>query len=396
LASWTPSGNISGISPTTPMIGQQVTFTIDANNFGQLEYKQVDAAAWHRISHFEVFTGNRQINFTFWSFGIYNIQLLVSDGYTFVEVDSAILWVNLTNDTAGGHGYNVEFLQAQPHRAIAGWDTMHITYRTLKNNANLKIRNARGETTIYSTQLNAGYGVHKFALPNWAAIGPWNVSLEGNDTIYTEFYVIADENNFVEFTKNTYYDTEPFEIYLRHDQPVIVQFLHNGDPVGADLYLDTGQHPNGIMQVEAYTANPEPGNWSVELYSSNDRIKRQLLARDNCEVIYNSAAREAEYKKEGYDSILAMIAMAAPLFGGGEAGFWFLSLFILIGVVGMVLYMGGNKIKNDTIFLLLILTTLCLTMIGWLPWWVAIVAIIIAALAIGPTFTKKMGFGGRA
>jgi hypothetical protein len=390
---YTPSGNITSVSPDPPYIGQLVTITVEANNYGQLEYRRIDENENHRIQRFDTIIGTLDINFTFWEFGYYRLSLHVSDGYEFIETDYYYFWVNDTDNTPGGYGYNIEYLQAEPYRAIAGFDTVYIQYRTLVNDTEIMIKDGRGQTTIYSTQVDAGYGVHSFKLPNWANIGRWNVTMSATGTLYTEFFVIADENNYAEFSRNTYYDTEQFEVYIRHDQPVIIAFKHNNDPVGQDLYLDSGQHVNGIMTIDKVFADPAPGNWTLEMYSSNDRIKRKLLARDYCEVIYNDAARQQQYREEGYDSIIGMIAMAAPLFGGGEAGFWFLSLFIIIGSIAFILYMGGKTVKNDTIILVLILETLCLTMIGWLPFWVAIVAIVIAAFSVGPAFSKKMGFG---
>jgi hypothetical protein len=390
---YTPDGNITSISPDPPRVGQTVSITINADNYGQLDYKRVESAEENRIQRFDKPTGSLVINTTFWEMGYYRISLKVSDGLELYEVNYTYVWVNDTGNASGGYGYNVEFLTAEPYRAIAGYDTVTIQYRTLVNNTKLKVTDSRGQRTLYSTSLDAGYGTHKITLPNWANIGRWNVTMEANETLYTDFYVIADENNFAEFSRNVYYDTEQFDVYLRHDKPVILLFKHDGDPVGAEMYIDSSQQVNGLITIDKYYADLAPGNWTLELYQSNDRIKKRLIAADYCTVLYNSEARKAQYQEEGYDSIIGMFAMLAPLFGGGEAGFWFLSLFCIIGSLILISVWGGKNIKPDSIFLILIIETLIFCMIGWLPFWVAIVAIVIAAFAIGPSFSKKLNLG---
>ena len=284
---FTANGNITSVSPVSPELGQKATITFDVNNNGYMTVRNLLAPQETEIilTSFAKFTGSKQVNYTFWDFGEYKLDLYVSDGINYTSVDSTTVSVTTTNGSYGGFGYNVEFLTVEPARAIAGFDTIFINYRSLNSNGIILVNDSRGQQTPFSTQVGIKTGVLNISLPNYAEIGEWKITLKANSTLNTTFQVVAEENNWVEFGKNIFYPDEPFEIELKHDRKIEVVFYKDNVAYGSDWYLDTGLLPSGIYEVPRDKAFPEIGDWKVEIWQVNNFIKIQKLAQDTCKVI---------------------------------------------------------------------------------------------------------------
>jgi hypothetical protein len=404
---YTSFGNITSISPANPEIGQEVTITFNASNYGQLDYRRYGDSEYTLITAFAKLSGNQQAPYQFWELGRYRIRLLVAGlGEDFQEKDTLDFWVNDTNGTYGGYGYNIEYLEVYPERAVAGNDTVKISYKTLVNNTRIDIIDARGQRTGYGTTVQDGTGIHTFYLPQRAPIGTWNITLYANETLYTEFSVIADAFNFVEFQRNIYYTYNyknqafgEFEIYLRHDRPVYLIFKKDGVPQGANMFFDTGVNPDGTLTIPKEQIPISVGSWTVELWESHNRIKKRLLALDNCSV-YEGVTTKEDVNTPGYGNIFQMLAVGAQLFGGGSYGLAFMAIFMIIVFVVILEGIinkdskGKNKSDHDITLLIAISMMLFFAWIGWLPIWLVLICIILAGLTFSDWFSKKMGLKG--
>lgn len=281
-----PSGNITSVSPSSPELGQRTQITFDVNNHGYMSSRNLLAPLDTEltITTFAKFSGSRQVNYTFWDFGEYLITLYVSDGFDYTAVDTETVSITTLNGSYGGFGYDVEFLTCEPARVIAGFDTLFVNYRSLSSNGYILVNDSRGQQTPYSTKVGIKTGVLNISIPNYAEIGKWNITLFGNSTLYSSFQVVAEENNWVEFYKNIFYDDEQFYIELKHDRKIKVVFYKDDVAYGRDWFLDIGILTAGIFPVPVDIAYPEIGEWKVQIIQVNDFIKKQLLAEDTCTV----------------------------------------------------------------------------------------------------------------
>lgn len=304
-ATFTPEGNIQSMSPNPAFIGQNVNISWTANNDGKVTYKNLlnpdgteqTLTTFERAVDGHVYHTDKQFIY----FGVYDIKLYVNGQIGFDEVDTARLYVNSTNDTIGSYGYGVEYLQVNPERAIGGYDNMQITYNTLKNDTVVIVKDSRNQRTIHSFLLDKGFGTKNFQLPNRASIGEWNITMHANETLYTTFQVVADENNYIEFGKNSYYDNELFNVKLKHDRKVEIEFLKDGEGRGKNWFLQESQKNYGFFEVSQDIVIPEPGEWTVNLYEVNELVRRELLATDTCVVL--EKIQESEYTLEDDDSV---------------------------------------------------------------------------------------------
>jgi hypothetical protein len=386
---FTPHGNITSITPDPPQLGQLTNISFNANNNGYLTYRNLFSAPETEITitNFQKFSGQEFVNWQFWEFGVYELKLYVANGIEFSLVDSYTVSVTDINGTYGGYGYNVEFLTSEPYRAVAGYDTLFVTYRSLDENGTIIIKDPRGQQTAYSTKVGVKYGILNITIPGYAEIGEWNITLNGVDTLYSNFYVVADENNYIEFRRNIYYDNEFFDIKLKHDKKVEVVFHKDGLPYGRDWYLDVGIFPQGIYDVPIDVVIPTKGTWKVELWQVNNFVKIKKLAEDTTTVIETPLELLTD---GGYQDIFAMLTQGASSIAGGEFGLAFMALiFILATIVALAQF----KLKNDTIFLGAIAMMLFMTFIGWLPIWITVISIILAGFLFSSAFSKKLKIG---
>jgi len=389
--SFSPEGEITGVNPNPAFLGQNVNISFTANNNGKLTKRNIlkPGDTEQTLTTFNRFTGTEYVNTEFFEFGAYQLKLYVHDGYTYEQVDTEIVYVNTTNETIGAFGYGVEYLQVTPYRAIGGFDNMEITYNTLNDTTPFIIYDARGQRTAHSLLVNKGSGSIRFDLPQRSAIGEWQIFMYGNETLNTSFFVVADENNWVEFAKNSFFNDEPFSIKLKHDRKVEIEFLKNDIAVGQNWFLQANENGYGYFEVPFQIITPSPGEWTVNLYEVNNLVRRELLATDTC-IVTEQPTPTGGDSGNVYDSILTMISSTSDFFGGGAFG-----LGVISGIIILVLtyILADSKVKQDVIFLIDIIAILLLVYIGWLPFWIAIVGIIIAGFSFGGFASKKLGIG---
>lgn len=388
--SFTPHGNITSVSPSEPKLGQFVNISFEANNNGYLTVKNLLAPddTEQVLTNFQKFEGIEHVNRQFFEFGSYELKLYVSGGLSHEVVDTYTFDITDVNGSYGDFGYGIEFLMVEPERVIAGYDVVFISYRSLDETGEIKILDARGQTTSYGTIVGEKRGVLNITLPNHAAIGEWNVTLlTANNTLYSSFNVIAEENNWVEFYSNVYYENAQFELKLKHDKKVELVFSKDGQEIGTDWYLDVGIFPGGIYPVPLDKVTPSPGSWKVELWQVNNFVKIKKLAEDTCVVVELPPGYITE---GGTGDIFQILTSGASSIAEGDFGLAFMAIiFVLVVVVSL----AQMKLKNDTIFFAAILMALFMCYIGWLPVWIVVVSIIIAGFLFSSAFSKKLGLG---
>jgi hypothetical protein len=385
-----PMGNFTSISPSEPKLGQMVNISFNANNNGYITVRNVLDPSGNeiRLTEFQRFEGIEHVNRQFFDFGSYELKLYVNGGVEFTVVDTYNFDITDINGSYGDFGFGIEFLTVEPSRVIAGFDVVYINYRSLDDTGTITVIDARGQTTSYGTVVGTGKGVLNITLPNYAAIGEWNVSLvTENNTLYSSFNVIAEENNWVEFAQNVYYEGGQFNVKLKHDKKVELVFLKDGQEIGTNWYLDVGILPSGIYDVPMDKVIPTPGSWTVELWQVNNFVKIKKLASDTCIVEEESKNPITE---GGYDDIFSILAQGAGSIAGGEFGYAFMAIIIILVVIVSLAQM---KLKNDTIFFIGIITALFMVYIGWLPLWIVVVSIVLAGLLFSSAFSKKLGIG---
>lgn len=335
-------GNISNVNPNTPWLGQVINFTIDANNDGRMTWENINdpRGVENPIESFSKFTGNKHINYQFWDYGQYLIRLYVNEFDEEIEVDSTTLDITDKNGTYGIWGYGVEFLTSEPNRVIAGHDTVRITYRTLKTDGDTEIiiYDARNQRTQFSTTVNEGAGTLNISIPNYAEIGLWRVQMFGNDTLYTNFSVVADEYNYIEFARNDFYEGEAFEIKLKHNVRVEIVFYKDGVATGRDWLLEQGVNELGFYIVPLEIATPTEGNWRIELWQVNDLIKQRLLASDVATVYVQASDDPSQNIDDGMGGLPHVSGATGWVLGG------IVTIVFLLLPLGLV---AGLKSKGN-------------------------------------------------
>lgn len=388
---YTPYGNITSVSPSNPMLGQFVNISFNANNNGYLTVKNVLAPGdtEETITNFQRFTGIESVNRQFFEFGSYELRLYVSSGLEYTIVDTETFDITDVNGSFGDFGYGIEFLSIEPARAVAGYDVVFISYRSLDSTGEINVLDARGQTTSYGALVGEKRGVLNITLPNHAAIGEWNITLTtANNTLYSSFQVIAEENNYVEFYSNVFLEGEQFRLKLKHSKKVELVFYKDGQAIGTDWYLDIGTLASGIYPVPLTTVTLTPGSWKVEMWEVNNFVKIRKMAEDTCIVIERPIGSITE---GGYDDIFSMLTIGAASFAGEGFGLAFMAIiFILVTIVAL----ANLKLKNDTIFFGAIIMALFMAFIGWLPIWIVVIAIILSGLLFSSAFSKKLKIGG--
>ena len=387
---FTPMGNITSVSPTEPKLGQFVNISFNVNNNGYLTVKNVLAPGETEITitNFQKFTGIESVNKQFFDFGSYELKLYVSGGLEYTVVDTYNFDITDINGSYGDFGFGIEFLTIEPERAIAGYDVVFINYRSLDDTGKITVLDARGQTTSYGSAVGTGRGTLNITLPNYAAIGNWNVSLTTvNNTLYSSFNVIAEENNFVEFYRNVFYVDSQFELKLKHDKKVEMVFYLDDLATGTDWYIEAGLLVNGIFPVPNDKVTLSPGSWRVEMWQVNNFVKIKKLAQDECIVIDRPLNQITE---GGYDDIFSMMAQGAEGIASGGLGLAFMAILIVLVVI---VALASLKLKNDVIFFSAMLTGLFMAFIGWLPIWIVIISIIISGFLFSSAFSKKLKIG---
>jgi hypothetical protein len=391
-----PEGNIISVSPSNPYLGQRTTITFNATSRGKLYYKNLydPTGGRHLITEFYYIDDppgtNLQVNHTFWDPGLYQLELECFTGFDYTIEDTELVNVGWINENDTGYGYNVEFLEVEPAHVVAGYDLVKIAYKTLVDGTIIKIMDPRGQNTRYSTMVSAGFGLHNFTLPNYASIGTWRVEMWGDNKSYSNFSVVADENNWIEFSREVYGDQDQFSVHIMHDKKVGLVFLKNNKTVGQILYLEPSQSQNIIIPIPPSNADPSIGDWKVKMYEVNNYVKIRLLAADECRVIAGTA--NTDIQQEGYTDFFSILALGGEFFGGGSFGLAFLSiLFIIV----LMYVLSKAKLDQRNIFYVCIALTLFFTFIGWLPIYITLIMIVLTGLLFGVFSTKKlMGVGG--
>lgn len=282
---FTPEGSIISISPANPKMNQEIEISFTANTTGDLYIEHDISGDWVKLpyvyssgTHLSYYTPMLPDTYTVILYSDYQDTVLDTDSFT----------CSGDFDLSGYAGYNVEYLEMFEYRFIAGDPNRNVTikYRALKNGT-LVIQTPRGENSSYSTAVNTSGRMHSFHLPSNAPIGEWNVTLFANSTHYTSFNVVSEENNYVEFGKNVYYDNEQFNLLIKHTYYVGILFKWNGVAQGETWRLaDTQYTYERNLPVPKTIANPKGkiGTWTVELWRLNFENKQYILASHVCTV----------------------------------------------------------------------------------------------------------------
>jgi hypothetical protein len=201
----------------------------------------------------------------------------------YVTVDTiSAFYVNSTDNST--IGYDVEYLDPERKMIVAGLHPLEFAYSSLKTGTTeFVVRNPDGDKTRFSTMIASPCkGMYSQMLPSTSPIGIWNVTMYGNETLTFSFNVVADENNYIDFFKNTYNSDEAFQVYVIHDVKVLLKFYKqdiNGDWIatGGKFFVDKVV-PNGLVTIDRNLVTPTSGNWKVEMWECDNRIEIRLLS----------------------------------------------------------------------------------------------------------------------
>jgi hypothetical protein len=293
---FTPNGTIADIEPDYPLIGERTLISFTANNRGKLVYQDLLDLTHQEyvITTFEKPTGAVFVNTSFYSIAPYKVTLYVWDGYQLQDVDNAFVQVNGSGENYSG--YNIEYCEISKDRYIAGFSYAEIAYHSLNTTATFIIKTPKDERSRYSTILTETEGVYRFKIDAFSQIGKYNVTFIGLDTYYSYFYVVYNENNYIEFAKNVFTTNENFVLFVRNDVRIGLTFyqkdMHdNYVPRGENIYF-TENTIASYVTIDKSQVKPEIGEWRVEMWQVNDRARIRLLATWDCTVIQYSASTD--------------------------------------------------------------------------------------------------------
>lgn len=374
---WDPSGEILSVNPDPPAYGQETQISFIANNTCKLKLTNPGSGFEEWSEEYLYSTQTHFYHFNPLAFGYWNVELFVEvHNESFVLVDNYGFTVVNDSGEPGEPAYNVEYLYIPDYRIIAGGNqTVNIQYRILSAEGWLNITSPRDEQTPYSTSINASGRQHVFTLKPPIPLGTWNVSMVGQNTFYSTFNVIAEENNYVEFVKNEYYEDEPFTVLLKHSYYVALRFYKDDIAVGESWRLREGQYPfETNLPVPYQYARPSVGNWRVELWRVNQELQMYKLAEWSCRVIPSPATDDGIPDQNELGEIVGgLIPYPYDIMVGSG---------IIIGLIFLpiALVMGFNRefktkieIKSEIMIYMCIMTGFIgyvLTIVwGIFPWW---------------------------
>jgi hypothetical protein len=197
----------------------------------------------------------------------------------------------------------------------------------------------------------------------------------GNETFQSSFNVIAEENNYVEFIKNEYYEDEEFSLLLKHSYYVALRFYKNGEAVGQSWRLREGQYPfETNLPVPFQYARPSVGSWRVELWRVNQELQMYKLAEWSCRVIPRPDTDDGiPDQNELGDMVGSLVPYPYNIMVG--AGIIIGLVFLPIGLVmGFNQQFGSRiEIKSEILLYICLMTGFIgyvLTIVwGLFPWW---------------------------
>ena len=373
---WEPSGEILAVDPDPPAYGQETVISFIANNTCKL--KLVHPGIPDEWSEEYLYSPETHFyRFNPFAYGYWNVILYVKNSdQQFVEEDNKGFTVVDDAGEPGEPAYNIEYLYIPDYRIIAGGNqSVNIQYRILSSTGFLNITSPRGEQSPFSTRINSSGRQHVFTLKPPIALGTWNVTLVGNETFQSSFNVIAEENNYVEFIKNEYYEDEEFSLLLKHSYYVALRFYKNGEAVGQSWRLREGQYPfETNLPVPFQYARPSVGSWRVELWRVNQELQMYKLAEWSCRVIPRPATDDGiPDQNELGDIVGSMVPYPYDIMVG--AGIIIGLVFLPIGLVmGFNQQFGSRiEIKSEILLYICLMTGFIgyvLTIVwGLFPWW---------------------------
>jgi hypothetical protein len=278
-----PAGTIWATNPVSPMPGQNFYMNFTSNNNGHFSIMDALNPSTNPV----VKEFNKQVvNFTFSPVtfpytSVWRVSMYVSDGDDDTLVDTIDVVVgNATNTSMGG---NLEYLQMSQDRYVSGLHHAVIYYHTKAAWALITVKMPNGETSMYGINTTLLQGIYNFSIPSYAQIGKWDVTMNtANGSLSTYFYVVADDDNYVEFSKNVYKPNEPFVVYLTKTVNCVLIFYMadiEGNYVaqGERVYFEAADG-NGIMSVPLTYVVPVTGKWRVEMWQTDYRIQIRKLA----------------------------------------------------------------------------------------------------------------------
>jgi len=398
-----PYGNLTTISPSPAYLGDDVSIGYQANNSGYIAMRMLSDGDTEYIkltgSDFPKPTTAEEINTFVYEvsrLGVYQFAIFIKDNdSTYSLEDTLTLNVNGVNGSSGSMGYGVEFLQVIPQICIAGHTNIEMMYGTLIENSTLIITDPLGQRLPQSTKINdSGTGVYRFNLPTYAEIGVYNVTLNAVDTLYSEFNVIAEENNYIEFTKNVFLEGEDFGIYLRHDKRVSFDIYKEigGEyiPIGETYRFESTENQNDFISVPQSTVLTSTGNYKVEMWELNNWVRQKKLAEDTCMVI--SAAQAGIIVDGGNGFELPNLSSDLGAFVGVFVIFTFmlLPLFFMMAIKkGSV---GFNEVPPVIYGSGAVIGTLLSTTLGFIDtyWLLIIIIVVVGLVALGYWNQRRM------
>jgi hypothetical protein len=279
----TPTGSINSITPTYPIPNQYAYVNYSANNFGRLDVDDFLTSEANVISYdFNKPSGYGFETLKFDHPSTYRVRLYVSNGTDCFLKATNYVQVNGSNATSMGG--NITYLQCSELRYISGYNDAVIYYNSMLGYANIKVVLPNGDTSMYGINTTTSQGIYRFAIPSFSQIGKWSVSMMSlHGLLSTGFYVVADENNYVEFSKNVYDFDESFVIWITKNVNCVLIFekldtvSQTFIPQGSRVYLQR-EDADGEMSIPRTYVVPSSGTWRIEMWKTDFRIPSSLLA----------------------------------------------------------------------------------------------------------------------
>lgn len=378
-----PHGNITTITPLSPVVGETVTINFNANNNGNINIFNIGT---QKIIYDEDFikpVGNGYITYSFSGIGYYRIQLKVWSGTSLHLNDTHYLWVNGSGSDYENWGYKTEYLTVEDNFLISGYDYLVIFYKSKINDTEIRVKSPSGSYMPFGTTVsNITSGTYKVKLPDWVRLGEYNITMNtSSGVLFETFKVVADEFNFAEFTSNSYSLNSTISFYLRHNKRCKVIILKDGVSYGQDYFFDNLTMPEGtfnLVDKSFFTV----GVWTLELWETNNRIPRKLLSSDTTNIYYE----QVKQPKQTFDSLLTISAPFTYIAGT------ILTLFCLI--LPALLIRKANIQSEILKYVPLfsgIFGFILSCMLGFFPWYAIFGLILVLVIVLAVIYQSKKG-----
>jgi hypothetical protein len=379
LGQFTAHGNITSINPSDVILGEEVQIVYDANNNGKIGIFSGETGTEVTYDFDKPSGPYGQLVLNPSAFGIYFAKIYIWDGVEYLlQPSTKMFWVNVTGTGYGEFGTG-EFLECITPRVVVG-ENVTVIYRSFKNDSLLTVKNTRGAQTMYSMIVQNSSGYFHFKVPPYASIGKWNISMNATDILNDYFFVIADDNNYIESEESSYRLDELPIFYLKHNKRVKVIFKYDGVAYGPKLWFDFTNFTSGSFPLPD-TSILKEGLWTVELWETNDRTERTLMAIDEF-MITPKLPIIIETNNNGVGLILG------PPFTY-IAGIVLTVILTILPIIAIMQFKIENDIMKYVPLFTGLLGIVLSILLGFFPVWVIAVIIVILAIFIAIMWLQR-------